>query len=157
MTTDPGQVWRSLQTLWTHFHLPLWVTEWDWSDDSRQCAGHHGRHAEQLDTLYRVAFSHPGVRGILMWGFWDRVNNRPDSCLVEGEGLKPNLAGEAYLGLYHREWRTKGLAEGSKGIFQVRGFLGSYKLRVVGQEEEWLVEVNREGGQICIPLQGAAC
>ena len=46
---------------------PIWITEFDVTDPDPQ------RRAEGLENVYRAAFSHPAVEGILMWGFWDQV------------------------------------------------------------------------------------
>ena len=73
---DPIKIKEALDLLWTTFQLPIWMTEFDWSDGSEIADGNHTRHAEQLDNFYRMSFSHPGVEGILMWGFWDQINNR---------------------------------------------------------------------------------
>ena len=42
-------------------------------------------------------FSHEGVHGILMWGFWNKAHWKPDAAIVNGDDLVPNLAGKAYI------------------------------------------------------------
>ena len=46
---------------------------------------------------YIFFFSHEGVGGILMWGFWNKAHWKPDAAIVDGDDLVPNLAGEAYM------------------------------------------------------------
>ena len=53
-----------LDLLWEEFHLPIWVTEFDWNGEGSQDFGDHSHHAEVLDNFYRLMFSHqvrPGV------------------------------------------------------------------------------------------------
>ena len=48
-------------------------------------------------NTYSYFFSHEGVGGILMWGFWNKAHWKPDAAIVDGDDLVPNLAGEAYM------------------------------------------------------------
>ncbi len=52
-------------------------------------------------------FSHEGVGGILMWGFWDKAHWRPNAAIVNGDNLTPNAAGAAYIKLFHETLRFK--------------------------------------------------
>jgi len=45
-------------------NLPIWITEYD------SVTPDEYRRADNLENLYRTAFSHPSVEGIVMWGFW---------------------------------------------------------------------------------------
>ena len=47
-----------LDTLWEEFKLPIWITEFDWNGDQTADFGDHSRHAEILDSFYRLTFSH---------------------------------------------------------------------------------------------------
>ena len=44
--------------------LPIWITEFDTVNAKSN------KRADQMEDLYREAFSNPYVNGILMWGFW---------------------------------------------------------------------------------------
>ena len=48
---DLGQVESAVRRLWDTFHLPIWVTEFDWNGDQN---GDHGQHAVELDNFYRL-------------------------------------------------------------------------------------------------------
>ena len=48
---DPLQIQSVLDRFWNEFGLPIWITEFDWSDGSGDPLGDHSRHAEQLDNL----------------------------------------------------------------------------------------------------------
>ena len=100
-------------------------------------------------------FSHEGVGGILMWGFWNKAHWKPDAAIVDGDDLVPNLAGEAYMRqefwnciilnyddyvpyfyrLYHEEFRTNEvlspIINGKDLVFEFRGFQGTYNISVI--------------------------
>ena len=44
--------------------LPIWITEFDVADADEQSA------ADKLDLVYRTAYSHPAVAGIMTWVPW---------------------------------------------------------------------------------------
>ena len=44
--------------LWEEFQLPIWVTEFTWNSEESVDFGDHSRHADILDSFYRLAFSH---------------------------------------------------------------------------------------------------
>ena len=100
-----------------------------------------------MEDFYRLLYSHPAVQGILMWGFWDQVGNtqyneniitifiqshwRPNGALVNGDSFTVNMAGEAYLHLYHVHWNsTTLLAPDSAGQFSARLHHGNYRLEL---------------------------
>ena len=47
-----------IDVLWSEFHLPIWVTEFDWNGDLSADFGDHTQHAEILENLHRLMFSH---------------------------------------------------------------------------------------------------
>ena len=53
-----GPEWINLQKvemtfdlLWNEFHIPMWITEFDWNGNN---GGDHSHHAEELDNFYRL-------------------------------------------------------------------------------------------------------
>ena len=102
-------------------------------------------------------FSHEGVGGILMWGFWNKAHWKPDAAIVDGDDLVPNLAGEAYMRqevwnciilnyddyvgiyfyrLYHEEFRTNEVLTPNYQnddvvVFKFRGFKGTYNISAI--------------------------
>ena len=46
-----------VEQLWKEFHLPIWITEFDWNADGSVDFGDHSVHAEQLQNFYRLMFS----------------------------------------------------------------------------------------------------
>jgi GH35 family endo-1,4-beta-xylanase len=62
---------------------PIWLTEVDILDKNPVTR------ADSLEALMRVAFSHPGVHGVILWAFWDNNSWRgPDVALVNGGDWK---------------------------------------------------------------------
>ncbi|XP_046546463.1 endo-1,4-beta-xylanase 3-like [Haliotis rubra] len=122
---DPTLIKRRLDMLATT-GLPLWVTELDVvaSDDNTR--------ANWYDTALRMLFSHPGVEGIILWGFWDVHHWRgPDAALVNGPQFHINAAGKRYIDLLYKEWSTHVTHKMSSGTqFNVRGFHGDYRVIV---------------------------
>ena len=109
-----------LDILWEEFQLPIWVTEFDWNADETEDFGDHSRHAEILENFYRLMFSHQAVAGILSW----KTNT------LETDNT-PNKAGQAYINLYHHQWRSDqvlGPTQSNSAGF--RGFHGGYTVRI---------------------------
>jgi endo-1,4-beta-xylanase len=136
--------------------LPIWITEYDCTVAEIEAR------ADALERNYRTAFSHPGVSGILMWGFWEgSLNSGPDAALVDLDWTV-NAAGLRYQALMD-EWTT--LAQGtsdSDGRFDCRGFHGSYSLTIQHDgrttETGFTLEPGDEPLAITISLQsGSSC
>jgi len=102
--------------------LPIWITEYDSlnADESIR--------ADNLEALYRIAFSKPAVEGILMWGFWAGSHWRGSNAAIVDLDWTLNEAGHRYQSLL-AEWRTitNGAANGT-GAFDFRGFHGAYDI-----------------------------
>jgi endo-1,4-beta-xylanase len=104
--------------------LPIWISEFDVVDKDPSVR------ADKMELVYRTAYSHPAVEGIVMWVFWAGNSWRgPDAALV-GLDWAPNAQGERYQALM-REWstRTSGQTDAS-GRFSFRGFHGTYLVKV---------------------------
>lgn len=120
---DPILTLQRLDKL-AQLNLPIWVTEYDCVHPDPE------QRAAALENLYRAAYSHPSVQGILMWGFWAKSHWRgPDAALVD-EDWTVNAAGRRYLALLE-EWSTQTEGEtDADGVFAFRGFHGDYELSV---------------------------
>jgi GH35 family endo-1,4-beta-xylanase len=86
--------------------------------------------ADYLRDVMTVAFSHPAVEAVVMWGFWEGQHWRPDAALWRRDwSLKP--AGQAWLDLVFKRWWTdRSGTTDAGGRFAVRGFLGRYEVTV---------------------------
>lgn len=104
--------------------LPIWFTELDVS-----CINEHVR-ADDLEVIMREAFAHPGVEGIMLWGFWELFMSRENSHLVDAEG-EVNEAGKRFIELKN-EWlsHAHGLIN-EQSEFSFRGFEGTYQVEIV--------------------------
>ena len=40
--------------------------------------------ADHYEDTLRLYFSHEGVEGIMLWGFWDQAHSKPEAALAEG-------------------------------------------------------------------------
>ena len=130
---------------------PIWITEYDCPDVDEQVR------ADALETVYRTAFSHPSVEGILMWGFWaGSLNSGPDAALVD---IDWNLteSGRRYQALM-TEWTTQSSGSSDRnGRHQFTGFHGDYTVTLTrdGITSAFSVEVPVGTDQLVITLETA--
>lgn len=102
---------------------PIWVTEFD-IDTPNLTARANG-----VEDLYRAAYSHPSVDGIIMWGFWEGTHWRDNSHLVDLDWTV-NAAGERYFQIMD-EWTTQATGStAADGAWEFRGFHGDYDIEV---------------------------
>ena len=103
---------------------PIWITEFDCpvADETQR--------ADALETVYRAAFSHPSVEGLLMWGFWaGSLNNGPDAALVNLDWTLTE-SGVRYQSLMD-EWSTEASgATDPSGGFEFRAYHGRHAISV---------------------------
>lgn len=118
-----ARVQQSLDTL-AQFNLPIKITEFD------VVAPTEAEKTQILTDVYRVAFAHPAVKGILMWGFWEGAHWEPKAALYS-RNWQPLPIAKAYLDLLYNKWWTKldGLTN-QVGVLPVRAFFGEYILQV---------------------------
>ncbi|HNT35264.1 MAG TPA: endo-1,4-beta-xylanase, partial [bacterium] len=120
------RIMESLDRL-ARFGLPIKVTEFDREVDDEQ------QHARDLDAFFRICFSHPSVRAILQWGFWEGAHWKPKAALYRKD-FSPKPAAEAYRNLVFNEWWSdcKATAD-SGGKCTVRVFYGHYTIETDGK------------------------
>jgi xylan 1,4-beta-xylosidase len=104
--------------------LPIWITEFDVADADEQSS------AAKLDLVYRTAYSHPSVAGIMTWVTWAGDSWRGTNAGLARADWTLNAAGQRFESLM-REWstRTNGLTD-ANGIFGFRGFPGEYEITI---------------------------
>jgi len=104
--------------------LPIWISEFDIADDDEQS------NADKLEVVYRTAYSHPSVEGIMMWVFWAGASWRGPNAGLAKRDWTLNEAGRRYEALM-AAWITNasGVTD-ADGTFACRGFLGGYILTV---------------------------
>ena len=83
-----GRMQKALDAL-ARFNLPIKITEFDCSADDEAVQ------ARTLEDVYRTAFAHSAVEGILMWGFWEKcpleTESRASSRGFFKEAVRGNL------------------------------------------------------------------
>ena len=104
--------------------LPVWITEYDSLNTNEVVR------ADNLEVLYRIAFSKPAVEGVMMWGFWAGSHWRGSNATIVNLDWSLNEAGRRYQSLL-AEWttRTNGTTDVAGGL-GFRGYHGSYDLLV---------------------------
>ena len=125
------------------FNLPIWITEFD------VLSADEAVKADALDTLYRIAFAHPAVEGIMMWGFWGGEhwynNDRtiPGYTSLWSKDWQQTPSALAYRKLVFSDWwtRTQGSTD-EAGRLEIPVFAGDYLIRVADQTHRVRVEAG---------------
>lgn len=145
--TPPDELFSRLTDL-AQFGLPLEITEFDIDTTNERLQ------ADYLRDFMTLAFSHPAVTGILMWGFWEGQHWRPDAALWRKDwSLKPN--GRAWLDLVFKTWWTDAAGHSdASGRYATRAFLGEYSLSasVGARTIEARVSLEKSGGEFTLKL-----
>jgi endo-1,4-beta-xylanase len=105
-------------------NLPIQITEFDIDilDEDMQ--------AKYTRDFYTAVFSHPMTDKIIMWGFYEPRQWKPNGAMIRSDwSYKPNY--HVYNDLIYNQWWTN--EEGAstrEGLYHTRGFLGDYKITV---------------------------
>ncbi len=121
------------------FGLPIRITEFNMSGQNSKFYENRSMEitdieeeekAANLEEYFRICFSHPAVKGILLWGFWEGANWIPQSSLFKRDWtLTP--AGETYRRLVFEEWWTNETATvGDSGRVEIEAFFGRHDVTV---------------------------
>ena len=110
--------------------------------------------ADYLRDVMTIAFSHPAVEAIVMWGFWENRHWKPDAALYRRDwSTKP--AGDAWNDLVLHQWWTEATGEtDNQGKYSVRAYLGEYEVTISheGAESRLRTPLNQDGGSVDIRL-----
>ena len=129
------------------FDVPLKITELDvtlpFAEQSQ---------ADYLRDVLTIAFSHPRVEGVIMWGFWEGRHWKPEAALWRKDWtIKP--AGQAFVDLVRGQWWTdRNLRTNEAGEATVRGFLGDYRITCQAQERSATASLTLDGKRQTITL-----
>ncbi len=102
--------------------LPIWITEYDSVNPDELVR------ADNLEMLYRIAFSKPAVDGVLMWGFWAGSHWLGSNAAIVNLNWTLNAAGQRYQSLLAEWTTTTNGASGAGGVFDFCGFHGNYDI-----------------------------
>jgi GH35 family endo-1,4-beta-xylanase len=149
---DPAALREALDRLGEQ-GLPLCITEFNFPGqrsqvyqrrDVKLTAEQEQDKARALVEYYRICFAHPAVKGIMMWGFWERANWIPQSSLYLRDWTATPAA-EAYRKLVFDEWWTRweGKAD-ADGRCRVPAFFGKHRVAVGGNER--IVYLKKSAG-----------
>jgi hypothetical protein len=122
-TVDPLLTEQRLDSL-GQLGIPIWITEYDSLNADENVR------ADNLEILYRMAFSKPAVDGIMMWGFWAGSHWRGSNAAIVNLDWSVNAAGRRYQSLLAEWTTTTNGGTGADGGFAFRGFHGSYDITV---------------------------
>jgi len=120
---EPWAVKVRLDKLAT-FGKPIWITEFDvvQADENDR--------ADALERFFRMAYSHPAVDGIVLWGFWAGSHWRgPEAALVDLDWTV-NAAGQRFEALMDEWWSHESVVTDGAGGAGSRVFHGSYRITV---------------------------
>jgi GH35 family endo-1,4-beta-xylanase len=158
-TFDRNELRRALDSL-SIFNIPIRITEFNIPGQRskfhtekilQMTPQEQEFNAKEIVDYYRICFAHPGVEGILMWGFWEGANWIPVSSLYRRD-WSPTPAAEAYHNLIFKEWWTK--TDGTtdkKGKFTTPAFYGRYKVTVNGVSKE--VDLEKAKGSATVDFR----
>jgi GH35 family endo-1,4-beta-xylanase len=139
-----------LQTLdkFSEFGLPIELTELSLNLDDRQLQ------SDYLRDFMTVAFSHPNVKGVMLWGFWEKRHWRPQGALFNADwSIRPH--GQEWIDLVHKQWQTDvQLSTDNRGTANTRGFLGTYEITVSsgGKSKTVNASLEHDGTKVIIAL-----
>lgn len=156
---DAAALQNALDVL-AQFNLPIRITEFNfpgqrskyYRDESARkvqlTPEEEQAKAAALRQFFRIAFAHPAVAGIMMWGFWEGANWIPQSSLYKRDWT-PTPAAQAYEDLVLKQWWTRfeGVTDAT-GRLEVRAFFGRHRVTVDGKEV--VVELKRATGREAI-------
>jgi len=115
------------------------ITEHDINITQRQVQADYTR------DFMTILFSHPSVKSILIWGFWQTSHWRPDAALYNADwSIRPH--GQAFRDLILNQWWTPKAEKTTSptGAVTFEGFLGTYKctVRAGGNETTTTFTIN---------------
>jgi hypothetical protein len=126
------------------FGLNISITEHDIDTDDEIFQ------AEFTRDFLTVAFSHPSVDSIMIWGFWEGRHWRPRAAYYRRDwSLRP--AGQVWLDLVMNKWWSHfDETTDQKGEVSARGFLGNYEITVRkdGRSQTVKTTLPKEGKRI---------
>jgi len=106
--------------------LPIWISEFDVADADEKA------NADKLELVYRTAYSHPAVEGIMMWVFWAGASWRGPNCGLARRDWTLNEAGKRFEA-FMSEWSTTAPGRcDTAGVFAFDGYHGDYAVTIKG-------------------------
>ncbi|MGM0442887.1 MAG: endo-1,4-beta-xylanase [Fibrobacterota bacterium] len=123
--------------------IDIKITEFDMGTRDTGVPLSETEQAAEYARFIRTAFSHPAVDGILLWGFWDKIQWIGPTDSTTGAGLfrpdkSPKPAADSLSRLWKKDWHTDtSLTLNSNSEISFRGFKGTYR-----------ISLEKDGGRI---------
>ncbi|HEV7300640.1 MAG TPA: endo-1,4-beta-xylanase [Tepidisphaeraceae bacterium] len=142
----PHRVLQILDRL-SEFNLPIEITEFDIGTEDEQLQ------ADYLRDYLTITYSHPSVRAVVMWGFWQGAHWKANAALFrEDWSIKP--AGQVYEHLVFKNWWTDASGRSNeRGVFDVRGFHGQYEVTVTAGRQTKTVQTSLQAGGTAVRVE----
>ncbi|MGI0485789.1 endo-1,4-beta-xylanase [Pantanalinema rosaneae CENA516] len=116
--------------------LPIKITEFD------AVAATEQEQARILKDVYRIAFAHPAVTGIFMWGFWQGAHWEPEAAIFK-QNFEPKLSATQYQQLVYHDWWTRSSGQTDQtGNVAIRAFFGNYQVTVKANNQTFQQTIN---------------
>jgi GH35 family endo-1,4-beta-xylanase len=158
-TFDRKALRQALDEL-AQFHLPVRITEFNLPGQNSKFYEHpemaitpeeEEEQARETADFLRICFAHPGVEGILLWGFWAGANWIPQSSFYRRDWT-PTPAGLAYRELVFKQWWTRweGHAD-QNGRCEVPAYFGTH--RVSSGSRSAQVDLLKQAGTATVDLR----
>jgi len=130
------------------YNLPIQVTEFDIDIIDEEIQAAYTR------DFFTAIFSHPATDKIVMWGFWEGDQWKPNGAMIRTDwSYKPNYL--VYKKLLFEDWWTEAVGLSSReGRYQTRGFLGEYDITAAfaGKTTSKSIALPKEGTTVEIQI-----
>mmetsp|Transcript_15397 Transcript_15397/g.33374 ORF Transcript_15397/g.33374 Transcript_15397/m.33374 type:complete len:588 (-) Transcript_15397:1196-2959(-) len=117
--------------------LPLYITEFDmltsWNNGDPVNAMGEEQQAVEFAKYITLWFSHPAIKGIYLWGFWDGRHWIRNGGMYRADG-SPKQSALVVKKLWGETWNSslfQPTPQISSSQFKFRGFYGGYSYRFV--------------------------
>ena len=114
----------------------IMITEFDMSNDDKRAQGDFVR------DFYTVCFSHPKVKGIVQWGFWEGDMWKPRGHLLTKD-WQETPGSKAYNDLVFDKWWTLSSTQtDAQGKSTVRAFQGIQTVTISHKNYQWSNDIT---------------
>ncbi|MDX2153118.1 MAG: endo-1,4-beta-xylanase [Bryobacteraceae bacterium] len=100
------------------------ITEYDFNSSDEELQAQFTR------DLLTVCFSHPAVKGFLLWGFWEQRHWLPRGAMYRSDWSAKPMAAVWDDMIYKQWWTDVSGQTDAQGVFRTRGFLGDYDIEI---------------------------
>lgn len=124
--TPPARLTQIWDEVSTKTGLPIEITEFDFTcrDDNL--------HGQYVDDFMTMAFAHPKIEGIILWGFWENAHwlaNRKGHFVNADWTWRPGM--KVLDRLINKDWKTNlTVKTNEKGQVVLPAFYGDYVVEV---------------------------